>query len=264
MKFSFVMLTWNRPRFLDAGLAGLLAAIAHRGDCEILILDNGSTRETKDVLGRYADEQSLRVITLEHNEGLQAYRRLFRAARGTYIVVVDDDVLEFPPRVDEVFDRYMTAYRDYGFLCLNVVQNDYTNGAKPGPDAYVLDARNGLAVERGPAGGWCACFRRRHYVMLAWLIHRQALSMRNGEDGRISSVFATYLRKKSGVIRDEVCLHASGPYYAARYGHLDREIEKYAAADLDDHAAAYEKYRGESDDPHTDRAPGGAAEPPMT
>nr|WP_045822870.1 hypothetical protein [Williamsia herbipolensis] len=180
---------------------------------------------------------------MKENEGLQAYHRLFTAASGKYIVVVDDDVLDFPTDLDAVFDRYMTAFDDYGFLCLNVVQNEYTNGAKPPADAYSLDIRDELTVERGPAGGWCACFRRRHYTLLAPLIKRRRLSMASGEDGMLSNMFATYLRKKHGVIRDHLCFHATGPYYAAQYGHLDREIEKYKTVGLRDLATAYEDHR---------------------
>ncbi|WP_299572088.1 glycosyltransferase family 2 protein [uncultured Williamsia sp.] len=243
MDFSFVMLTWNRPRFLDASLTSLSSNIAHRDRCEILVLDNGSDQPTRDVLSRHAGQQNVRVITLEENEGLQAYHRLFAAAKGKYIVVVDDDVLEFPPDLDLVFDQYMTAFPDYGFLCLNVVQNEHTDGAKPPADAYSPDVRGDLTVERGPAGGWCACFRRRHHTLLKPLIRRRALSMASGEDGMLSTVFAKYLRKKHGVIRDHLCFHASGPYYAAQHGHLDREIEKYEAVGLTDFVTAYETYR---------------------
>ncbi|MGU3294728.1 glycosyltransferase [Williamsia sp. M5A3_1d] len=244
MEFSFIMLTWNRPRFLDASLSSLLSSIADRQRCEILVLDNGSDDATKAVLARYAGQQNLRIITLAENEGLQAYHRLFTAASGKYIVVVDDDVLDFPRHLDVIFDRYMSVFDDYGFLCLNVVQNEYTNGAKPPADAYSPDVRGDLTVERGPAGGWCACFRRRHYTLLAPLIRRRRLSMASGEDGMLSNMFARYLRKKHGVIRDHVCLHAAGPYYAAQYGHLDREIEKYEAVGLSELVTAYEDYRG--------------------
>ncbi len=165
---------------------------------------------------------------------------------------MDDDVLEFPPHLDAVFDRNMTAFDDYGFLCLSVVQNEYTDGAKPPADAYSLDVRGDLAVERGPAGGWCACFRRRHYRLLSPLIRRRALSMASGEDGLLSTMFAKYLRKKHGVIRDHVCFHASGPHYAAQYGHLDREIAKYEAVGLREFVTAYESHH----DADEDQAPG--------
>ncbi|WP_420835177.1 glycosyltransferase family 2 protein [Williamsia herbipolensis] len=47
------MLTWNRPRFLDASLTSLLSNIADRHRCEVLVLDNGSDEATKEVLARY-------------------------------------------------------------------------------------------------------------------------------------------------------------------------------------------------------------------
>lgn len=73
----------------------------------------------------------------------------------------------------------------------------------------------------------------------------------------LSTVFATYLRKKHGVIRDHVCLHASGPYYAAHYGHLEREIEKYRAVGLDDFVTAYERHRDAGTGPPRETDPTG-------
>ncbi len=41
------------------------------------------------------------------------------------------------------------------------------------------------------------------------------------------SVVRLLLRKRVGIIRDHVCLHADSPYYAKKYGLVKREREKY-------------------------------------
>ena len=68
IEFSFVMLTWNRPRFLDASLTSLVSTIAEPEHSEIIVLDNGSDDATAEVLARHAGHR-VRVITLAENEG---------------------------------------------------------------------------------------------------------------------------------------------------------------------------------------------------
>jgi hypothetical protein len=63
-----------------------------------------------------------------------------------------------------------------------------------------------------------------------------------GEDSFLAANFDDLLSLKSGIIRDAFCLHASGPYYAKHYGHLDREIEKYKKANLDSFVENYVNY----------------------
>lgn len=243
MRFSFVLLTWNRCRFLERCLKALLESIAYRDQCEVVVLDNGSTDGTKDLLASYRAEQNFRVITLAKNHGLNAYKRLFKVADAEYVVVVDDDVLEFPAGLDSIFADYLETFPEYGFLALNVVQNEFTNGAKPGADSYVEKVRDGKTIEHGPTGGWCTCFRSRDYGKLWWPLLFTKFDMKNTEDGFLVRQFKRRLGLKSGIIRDAVCFHATGPYYAREFRYLDREIEKYAKSNLPDFVAWYESYR---------------------
>ena len=243
MKFSFVLLTWNRYRFLEACLEALLRSIADKDECEVLVLDNGSTDKTREVLDRCRNQHSpVRSILRHKNYGLNAYKDLFSQAKGDYIVTVDDDVLGFPPNVDRIFAEYMEAFPDYGYLALNVVQNELTNGAKPGPECYTDDIRNGKTLQMGPTGGWCTCFRKSDYRKIRWRLRLFRLSMKRPEDGFISWNFRRKLHLKSGIIKDAVCFHAVGPYYAKQFGHLEREIEKYAKAGLQSLVDDYKKF----------------------
>ena len=111
---------------------------------------------------------------------------------------------------------------------------------------YEEDRRGALVIERGPTGEWCSCFRARDYRKVKLRIMLAKLDMRTGEDGFLTKTFRMRLGLKAGIIRDAVCFHACGPYYAKQYGHLDREIEKYKQAGLDSFAEVYEKYRSSS------------------
>lgn len=242
MKISFVILTWNRYKFLEKCIENLLLSIRDLSTCEIIIMDNGSDDATPSVLEKYKQHEHFRIIQLKKNYGIEGYKKLFSKAKGKYVVIVDDDVLSFPERLDDLFTDYMECYTDYGFIGLNVIQNEFTNGAKPGIENYTEDVRGHRIIEAGPTGGWCTCFRRSDYKKVKWRFLFSKIDLRISEDGMLSNLFERKLRLKSGLIKEAVCFHACGPYYAKEYGHLQREIEKYANSGLNDFVETYKKY----------------------
>ncbi|MBN8706822.1 MAG: glycosyltransferase family 2 protein [Bacteroidetes bacterium] len=225
VKFSFVILTWNRYKFLDLCLNSLTKSISSPDLCEILVLDNGSTDKTEETALKYS---SVTYKKLKKNFGLNSYKQLFRMSKGEYIVIVDDDVIEFPENIDTIFEKYMSNFSDFGYLALNVIQNEFTNGAKPGPEMYTLVSRNDLVIEEGPTGGWCSCMRKSEYKKIRWKFIFTDLSMKKGEYGALTRQLKKRLGLRNGIIRDHTCFHASGQHYTKLFGHLDREIEKYA------------------------------------
>ncbi|MFF5381955.1 glycosyltransferase family 2 protein [Pedobacter suwonensis] len=242
MKFSFVILTWNRYKFLEKCIAALLSSISGKYLYEVIIMDNGSTDCTPEILEQYKKNENVRIITRNKNYGLKAYKRLFFHARGEYVVIVDDDVLEFPESVDTLFLDYMENFKNYGFIALNVIQNEFTDGAKPSIDMYTEETKGDMVIEAGPTGGWCACFRKRDYNKILFRFLFTKVNMKVGEDGLLSALFWKHLRLKHGLIKNAYCFHACGPYYAKEYGHLDREIEKYKISGLDEHVERYKKF----------------------
>lgn len=242
VKFSFVLLTWNRYKFLEKCLEALVSSIHDHSQSELIVMDNGSTDRTHEILSQYRSLSFVRIMFRKKNYGLNSYKRLFEEGKGQYIVVVDDDVLEFPPKLDLIFADYMQAFPEYGFIGLNVIQNEFTNGAKPGPECYIEEQRGGRNILKGPTGGWCACFRKSDYRKLRLRLMFTNLNMKRSEDGFFVKYFQQKLSLKSGIIKDSACFHASGPFYAKQYGHLDREIEKYSRSGLRSFVEEYQKY----------------------
>lgn len=227
---SICILTWNRADFLEVCLRELFASITPTSEGglsrEILIMDNGSTDATGEILAQYESRPDVRVIRQRRNLGFSAYKRLFYHARGKVIIDLDDDILKFPRDFDKTLVDYLAIYKDYGFLACNVVQNDKTDGNRPRDAKYVPDVRGDMVVEEGPTGGWCSAFRRKDYLLIKLLIFLFRMDARTPEDAYIASL-SFRLRKRIGIIKDTVVFHACGPMYAREYNHLDREIEKY-------------------------------------
>lgn len=239
MLISFAMLTWNRHKFLKATLDALLSSLSGEFEYEFLIWDNGSTDDTGKVLDAFKAKPGFRVFRSSKNLSINAYKPLFNRAKGAVIIEIDDDILKLPQGFDKAVVEYLTAYPDYGYLSLNVVQNEQTEGAKPPASCYTLDTRGAKTVEEGPAGGWCVGFRRKDYRKVLLFFNLIPLSMKRGEDGILPYLFHVFLKKRRGIIREVVCLHATGPVFAKLYGQTEREIEKYRLAGLDDHVRQY-------------------------
>ena len=227
---SICILTWNRADFLEICLREMFASLTptESGGLtrEILIMDNGSTDKTAEVLSRYENRPDVRIIRQKRNLGFGAYKRLFFHARGRVVIDLDDDILKFPKDFDRTLVDYLSVYTDYGFLACNVVQNEKTDGNRPRDAEYTKDIRGEMVVEEGPTGGWCSAFRRRDYLWIKFLIFFFRMDAKTPEDAYIASL-CWRLRKRIGIITNTVVFHACGPVYAREYNHLDREIEKY-------------------------------------
>jgi len=238
-KFSIIILTWNRARMLEKCLTALFNSLSNRADCEIIIGDNGSTDNTALVLDQFAVDARVHFPT---NQGIDGYRELFKRATGDFFICIDDDVLELPPHFEHRFEEYFTRFPDYGMLGLDVVQNEHTNGAKPGPLYYhPTDTRGDKSIEEGPVIGCCFCVRRETFHSVGGLGNSE-LSVGFAHDATLYRFITTH-GLRTGIMAGERCFHASGPYYSTEYGYLDQDIEKYVIAKLPDMAAHYTNFK---------------------
>ncbi|HPI71773.1 MAG TPA: glycosyltransferase family 2 protein [bacterium] len=102
---SVVIPTFNRADLLPAAIDSVLGQTYER--LEILVVDDGSTDHTMEVLRPYADR--IRVIAGEHR-GPSAARNLgMRAATGEYLCFLDSDDVYYPYKVQAQVEQ-MSAH----------------------------------------------------------------------------------------------------------------------------------------------------------
>ena len=97
---SIVMSTYNRAEALPHAIESMLEQTY--GDFEFIIIDDGSTDNTSEQIKYYAQKDS-RIVHLknEQNRGLiYSLNRGLDAARGKYIVRMDDDDKSLPFRLE--------------------------------------------------------------------------------------------------------------------------------------------------------------------
>lgn len=243
---NYIMLTWNRKAFLEV-LFEKFYKNNSIADFNFFVTDNGSTDGTTEFLRALSEnDPRVKVKYNDKNLGLQEYKNLFKsasAAAGEYIIVLDDDVLDFPENFDQKLISALSAFPDVGFIALDVVQNEYTNGAKPNATYYKDYSKNGVDLQLGPVGGWCSIITVKDYKKIKFFVNLRRLSMAKGEDATIVGFLRLLLNKKSAILKNEKCLHAAGPYYSKKYGFLERDIKKYHDAGLQELEKLYASYR---------------------
>jgi len=221
---SIVLVTWNRLRMLREDLESLLAN-AHGDDYEVIVWDNGSTDGTAEYLDEMAAKHGqVRVIHHPENVGLNAVALGVKAARGYYIVELDDDVVSFP---DDWLAKLLDAFKkvpQIGYMAANVVQDEFTNGEKDVPESYTVVDHDGVVLEHGVTWGWCTM------TSLDVLSRVGNFPRRRGK--RFFTEDADYVRRceRAGytpaILQEVAGSDHSGAAKNDEYGYLDRCLEK--------------------------------------
>jgi GT2 family glycosyltransferase len=225
---SIMLITWNRLRMMREGLLSLLEKT--KGvNYEVIAWDNGSSDGTAEFLdGIAAKHPQVRVIHHPENVGLNGVALSVKAARGYYVIKMDDDVMRFP---DDWLPKQLHAFKQLphiGYLAANVVQDDLTKGEKEPPENYTVVDYDGIVLEHGPTWGWCTMTSLDVLSRVGNFPRRRGRKW-FGED-------LEYVRRclragyKPAILQDVVVYHASGPAMNEKYGYLQECIKKYEEA----------------------------------
>lgn len=222
--FSIVIVTYNRSRFLSQTLNALVNTC--NTPFEIIIWDNCSTDSTRDVCQTHAQShQCIHYIKHTSNIGTSAFALAILEAKYRYIVEVDDDILAIQENWQQNVMDAFEKVPDLAYLALNVIQDEFTNGAKPKASAYQEECFDGVKVESGPVGGWFAVTTREYYDQL------------NGFKFKPDEIFfledGDYCKKVkakrlvSRILKDTYVYHASGAIWNYAFEYRDVWVEKY-------------------------------------
>ncbi len=94
-RVSILIPTYNRADLIGAAVDSVLAQTFQ--DFEIIVVDDGSTDGTADVLARYGER--VQYLRIEHAGPAPARNAGFRAARGEYVCILDSDDLYYPHKL---------------------------------------------------------------------------------------------------------------------------------------------------------------------
>lgn len=141
MLFSIVIPVYNVEKYLDECVGSILQQVnTINNDCEILLIDDGSTDSSSALCDMYEEKYpGLIKVFHKENQGLLATRRYgFKRTCGEYIINCDsDDLLEYNmlESVKEIIEKYnnpdIVFINHYGYDGKNKIieyNNIFTNG----------------------------------------------------------------------------------------------------------------------------------------
>lgn len=121
---SIHMCTYNREHFIQQAIDSVLAQTYT--DFELLILDDASTDNTKEVVLPYLIDTRIRYITNEYNLGITKNRnKALSLSQGKYIAVLDsDDYWIDTKKIQKQID-FLEKHNDYALVgtYMNIVDN---------------------------------------------------------------------------------------------------------------------------------------------
>jgi len=110
IELSIVIATYNRAAMLSACLLALARQTQPATDFEVVVVVDGSTDDTLEVLNSFDAPFALRVIWQPNSGQAAAINRGLAAAAGSYCLLLDDDILAEPQLVAE----HLRAQREGG------------------------------------------------------------------------------------------------------------------------------------------------------
>lgn len=157
---SVVLSTYNRSNILQYSISTVLGQT--RGDWELLVVGDGCTDDTADVVSRFGDPR-IRYVELEPRVGDQSgpNNAGIALARGRYVALLNHDDLWFPDHLERALETLEKTGADLTFTLQLEADPDARwriNASYPGggfdpvihPNASTWVFRRELAARTGP------------------------------------------------------------------------------------------------------------------
>lgn len=119
--FSIIMPTFNRERTIYKSIDSILSQTFY--DFELIIVNDGSTDKTEEILKHITDER-VQVVTQENTRQTQARRNACKIASGDFFAFCDSDDVWDPEYLNNIFYAFEENNADYVFTNY-IVQNEH-------------------------------------------------------------------------------------------------------------------------------------------
>ena len=121
MKISVIIPTYNRGNIISNSIKSVLNQTYK--NLEIIIVDDGSTDNTKEEVDKIGDEK-IRYIKLEKNLGGSNARNIgIKNSKGRYISFQDSDDIFYPDKLEKQIKNIINKNSNLDFCKINVIQN---------------------------------------------------------------------------------------------------------------------------------------------
>ena len=132
---SVVIPAYNYGHYLSTAIESVLAQ--NYSAFEVIVVDDGSTDDTAEVVGRYTDPRVRYVF--QENAGLSAARNKgIEVARLPFVAFLDADDQWLPEFLDEVMKQFAVLDEHFGLVATGTGRMDET-GRRMGAPRFIFD-----------------------------------------------------------------------------------------------------------------------------
>ncbi|MFH0891451.1 MAG: glycosyltransferase [Candidatus Falkowbacteria bacterium] len=133
-KISVILPVYNGSEYLAPAIDSVLAQTFD--DFELIIIDDGSTDGSGNIIRGFATDKRVKLLYNEKNLGLVGtLNRGISAARGEYIARMDQDDICYPERLEKQYvfmnDRQDVGVVGTGIILMNGAGDTFDKRAKP-------------------------------------------------------------------------------------------------------------------------------------
>jgi glycosyltransferase involved in cell wall biosynthesis len=126
-RVSIVMTVYNHEELVGEAIQSVLAQSFK--DYEFIIINDGSTDNTDQVLARYQDQERIIIKNIEHVGRARALNIAFNITIGEYISIIDSDDIYLPAKLERQVD-YLDRHPRVAMVGTNSIEHDLVNNKK--------------------------------------------------------------------------------------------------------------------------------------
>lgn len=194
---SVIIPAYNAEQFIERCLDSVLAQ--DYKEIELVIVNDGSTDGTREILARYAKLPRVTCIEQDNSGPARARHVGLQASRGEFISFVDADDYIASNMLSSLYGRLKTGDADVSFCGFHRVVGDVSSPRIPAIDATSsgIEAVN-LILSRKQATLWNCLFKRSLFQAIDF---DEISSFNTGEDTLL--LFRLLLKAEKVVFLDE-------------------------------------------------------------
>jgi glycosyltransferase involved in cell wall biosynthesis len=138
---SIIMPAWNRQELIQAAIDSVLAQTYH--NWELLIVDDGSTDATVDVVSTYAKrDKRIKLYTPGHGGVCQARNHGIEHAKGKWVAFLDSDNTWTPEYLTAVVATLDSSSKEVAYAAIKMNRADDTLYRATEPNPSLLEIGN--------------------------------------------------------------------------------------------------------------------------
>lgn len=188
-RFSVVIPSYNHAAYIDEAVTSVLGQSVD--DLELIVVDDGSTDDTLEVLAKFNDER-LTVIRQENRGAHAAINRGLQKASAEYLAILNSDDAYEKERLAEL-GEVLGSRQEVGLVASHI---------------QVVDGDgNRLGLKRG------------YHSLEPWPLEHPSRSFRAQDDHHAALLTENYLATTSNYLFRRSCFETVGGFRPLRYAH---------------------------------------------